>query len=268
MKILATFEKLLTVYMLIALNLAIILVAELAGRGTYFAETGLVHAVAIIFVGLIIVRIFSDYAFSDHILRGFLKIQLLFFLLLGLVHVYEYFGLYVLYINDVVVESTAVLAYLIWIIGNTFGIQWVLRVYGKSSSQLVLTFGTTIALTTSLIVGIHIFSSSIHEIPELAHAAVLSFMVVSALFSIWRLNQIKKIMPVFAEYARYATPAIVLVALAVFSEYAESEGFLGAIGISETQNLYISHFLIYVALSILLVGFGKLKKPKGIYAEM
>ena len=48
MKILAPFEKLFTPYALIALNLAIILSAEFVGGGTYFAETGLAHGIAIV----------------------------------------------------------------------------------------------------------------------------------------------------------------------------------------------------------------------------
>lgn len=268
MKIFAPFEKLFTLPVLIAVNLVGILATEFVGGGTYFEETGLVHSIAILFVVLIIIRIFTDYAFSDHILKGFLKIQLGFFLFLGTIHVYEYLGLYVLNINDVVVESTAVLAYLIWIIGNIFAIQWVLRIYNKTSTNLVPIFGLVIALVASLIIGMHIFSSAIHEVPEWVHGTILTFVVASAIFSIWRLNQMKKIMPVFAEYARYANPAIVLVTLAVFSEYSESEGFLSIFGVSSTQNLYLSHFLIYAALSLLLIGFGKLKKPQGIYAEM
>ncbi|MFZ2303610.1 MAG: hypothetical protein WAV98_02360 [Minisyncoccia bacterium] len=53
MKIFAPIEKLFTPYVLVALNIAIILSAEFVGGGTYFAETGLTHGIAIIFVGLI-----------------------------------------------------------------------------------------------------------------------------------------------------------------------------------------------------------------------
>ena len=268
MKIIAPFEKMFTPYVLIALNLAIIIGAEFVGGGTYFEQTGLIHAFAILFVVLIVARIFSDYAFSDHILRGFLKIQLGFFLFLGLIHVYEYLGLYIYMLNDEVVESSAVIAYLIWLIGNTLAIEWVFRIYRQSSAKLVSIFGTAIALLVSLIVTLHIFSQSIHEIPEWTHGVALSLLLASAVLSIWRLIQIKKIMPVFNDYARYAIPSIVLVAIAGLSEYAEAEGFFSTIGIPEIQNLYISHFIIYAALSILLIGFGKLKKPQGIYADM
>ena len=83
MKISTFFEKLLSPYSLIAFNLTIFFSAEFFGGGTYFEETGLMHAIAIVFVVLILIRIFSEYAFSDHILRRFLKIQLGFFLFLG-----------------------------------------------------------------------------------------------------------------------------------------------------------------------------------------
>lgn len=268
MKILAPFEKMFTPYILLALNIAGILVTEFAGGGTYFAETGLVHAVAIFFIGLILIRIFSDYAFGDRILKGFLKIQLAFFMFLGFIHVYEYIGLYVININEVVVESSAVLAYLIWILGNIFATEWVFRIYRQSSAKLMATYGVAIALVAAIVVALHVFSSSIHGIPEWTHGVTLSLVAISGVISIWRVAQIKKIMPVFNDYARYATPAIILVTLASFSEYAESEGFLEAFGVSDVQNLYISHFIVYVALSLLFIGFGKLKKPQGIYADM
>ena len=82
------------------------------------------------------------------------------------------------------------------------------------------------------------------------------------------LRNIREIMPVFEEYSHYAIPAMILVVLAAFSEYFESTGALQAFGISDIQVLYISHFLVYAVLSLLLVGFGKLKKPTGIYSEM
>ena len=75
-------------------------------------------------------------------------------------------------------------------------------------------------------------------------------------------------MPVFKEYSRYAVPAMLLLVLAAFAEYFESTGSLEALGVSEVQILYLAHFLMHAVLSFLLVAFGKLKKPTGIYAEM
>lgn len=131
MKVLAYFEKILSPFALIALNLVLVLSAELIGGGMFFHETGLIHAVAFIFVGIILVRVFSDYAFSDYILKGFLKIQFGFFLLIGILHVYEYFGLHVWMLNDEAVELSATMTYLVWILGLLLALQFVFRIYYK-----------------------------------------------------------------------------------------------------------------------------------------
>lgn len=268
MKILAPFEKLFTSYVLIALNLAIILAAEFVGGGAYFAETGLVHGIAIVFVGLIIVRIFSDYAFSDRILRGFLKIQLAFFLFFGLVHVYEYLGLHFLMLGDEVVELSVAFSYLLWFIGVLLALEFVFRIYRKKSMVFMAILSALLAVGFLGLIGVNVSLAFAENLPAWFPVAILVGIVcfgVAGILSIW---SIRKIMPVFEEYSHYAIPAMVLVILAAFSEYFESTGALQAFGISDIQVLYISHFLIYAVLSILLIGFGKLKKPTGIYSEM
>lgn len=268
MKIFAPFEKLFTPYALIALNIAIILGAEFVGGGTFFAETGLVHAIAFLFVGLIIVRIFSDYAFSDRILKGFLKIQLVFFLFLGFVHVYEYFGLHVYMFNDEIVELSATVSYFLWILGVLLALEFVFRIYQKKSALFFTTLSVIIAGCFVALIGANISSVFAESLPEWLPITMLVSIVLFGTLGILSIRKIRKIMPVFMEYSRYAIPAMILLVFTAFSEYFESTHSLNAFGISDIQNLYISHFLTYAVLSLLLIGFGKLKKPKGIYTEM
>ncbi|HAS85002.1 MAG TPA: hypothetical protein DCS23_02955 [Candidatus Yonathbacteria bacterium] len=268
MKIFAPFEKLFTPYALIALNLAIILSAEFIGGGTYFAETGLVHGVAIVFVGLIIVRIFSDYAFSDYILRGFLKIQLAFFLFLGLVHVYEYLGLDVYMLNPEVVELSVMGSYLLWITGVLLAFEFVFRIYSRRTVAFVSVFSAVLIGVFLLLVGANISPSIADSLPEWLPQVMLAGIVGFGIAGISAIRNIREIMPVFRGYSHYAIPAIVLISISAFSEHFESTGALEILGVSGVQILYISHFLVYAALSLLLIGFGKLKKPMGIYTEM
>lgn len=268
MKILAPFEKLFTPYILIALNLAIILAAEFVGGGAYFAETGLVHGIAIIFVGLIIVRIFSDYAFSDRILRGFLNIQLAFFLFFGLVHVYEYLGLHFLMLGDEVVELSVAWSYLLWFIGVILALEFVFRIYRKRSMVFTAVLSVFLAVGFIGLIGVNVSPLFAESLPAWLPVAILVLIVGFGATGIFFIKKTREIMPVFEEYSHYAIPAMVLVVLAAFSEYFESTGSLGSFGISEIQNLYIAHFLVYAAACLLLIGFGKLKKPTGIYSEM
>lgn len=268
MKVLAPFEKLFTPYILIAFNLAIILLAEVVGGGAYFAETGLMHGIAIIFVGLIIVRIFSDYAFSDRILRGFLNIQLAFFLFLGLVHVYEYLGLHFLMLGEEVVELSVAWSYLLWFIGVILALELVFRIYRKKSMVFTAVLSLSLAAGFIGLIGVNVWPLFAESLPAWLPIVTLALIVGFGAIGIFFIKKARKIMPVFEEYSHYAIPAMILVVLAALSEYFESTGSLQAFGISETQNLYIAHFLVYVASSLLLIGFGKLKKPTGIYSEM
>lgn len=269
MKTLALLEKLFNPYVLIAINLVLILSTQLVGNGTFFAETGLVHAASLIFVGLIVVRIFSEYAFGDYILKGFLKIQLAFFLFLGLVHVYEYFALHFFMLDHEAVELSAMLSYFVWIIGFCLAIEFVFRIYFKKSATFMATLYAILAVSVVGLVALNVSHEVVEEmedwIPTTTFIGIAGFGILAILSTL----KIRKIMPVFVEYSYYAVPAVVLMALTALSEYFESTHHLLEIfGISDIQNLYIAHYFMYAAFSLLLIGFGKLKKPKGIYEEM
>lgn len=123
------------------------------------------------------------------------------------------------------------------------------------------------ALGLISIVGMN-FSEEAIEIVEESVPAILIASIGFGVAGIVNMLKIRKIMPVFMEYSYYAIPASVLIIIATFSEYFESSRILENFGVSETQILYITHFLLYGAISLLLVGFGKLKKPMGIYKDM
>lgn len=269
MKISTFFEKLLSPYSLIALNLAIIFSAEFFGGGTYFEETGLMHAIAIVFVVLILIRIFSEYAFSDHILRRFLKIQLGFFLFLGFIHVYEYFGLHYSLTDPEAIELSVMLAYLIWILGVLIGLESVFRIYYKKSVAFMATLYAFLLVGVFWIIALNVSHEFVEEMEEWIPLIGLSLIVIFGALAIVSTRKIREIMPVFKEYSHYAIPAIVLIVFAALSEYFESTHYLlDVLGITDTQNLYFAHFFMFAALSLLLIGFGRLKKPKGIYADM
>ena len=253
---------------LVLLNIAIIAGAEFAGAGKFFEETGLIHGIVLVFVFLIMARIFSEYAFGDYILKGFLKIQLGFFVLLGLIHIYEYLGLYVLKINNVVVESTATLLYVIWLIGNVIALEFVFRIYQKKKITQMAFLIALASLVGLVVVLMHVFSGMVQEVPRWIKDLMVILAIVFGALGIWCTSKITTIMPIFKSYAYYRLPATFLVVAATLSEYAESTGILKQFGISETQNLYLSHFTIYAALSFLLIAYGKLKRPEGIYSEM
>lgn len=268
MKILTPLENLFTVPALLLINVIGILLTEFVGNGTFFAETGLVHGVAVLFIVLIIVSIFTDYVYSDRILKGFLKIQFALTLLLGFAHVYEYFGTNVFILRDDVVELSMMATYLIWLIGTTLSFEFLFKIYYKKSYLFTVILSLVILAGLGILVFANLSNNFADMLSPWLPKMVLGSTVVFAGLNAFYMRKIVGIMPIFKETAKCAIPAMALVLLATFSEYFESTGALKDFGISATQNLYISHFLIYGALSLLLIAFSKLKKPAGIYAEM
>lgn len=263
-----SFDKLINPTLLVIVNLLIILASEFVGGGVYFDETGLIHAVAIVFVVLIIIRILSDYAYGDAILKTFSKIQVGFFLFLGIIHVYEYLGLNVLPMRAEIVEFTVLAAYLLWFLGNVVALEFMFRSYTKKATFWCIPGCLLTALLAGYLLWLNFSHTLIDALPSwVPHAALLAVFVLAIGTSV-ALSRLKVIMPIFGGYGKYAIAANVFVAIVAFSEYTEATGLLTDRGFSATQNLYLSHYPVFIALSLLLIAVGKFKRPTGIYADL
>ena len=72
---------------LLVINIAIIWIAELAGRGYYFYESGAIHGIAIVFILLAMTRLLGNYYIADPILKRFLQGSIAALLLFSASHV-------------------------------------------------------------------------------------------------------------------------------------------------------------------------------------
>ena len=262
------FDKLINPTLLIVLNILILVASEFVGGGTYFDESGMIHAVAIVFVVLIVIRILSDYAYGDAMLKTFSKIQVGFFLFLGIIHVYEYLGLNVLPMRAEIVEFSVLSAYLLWFLGNVIALEFMFRSYTKRATFWCIPGCLLTGLLTVYLVWLNFSHNLIDALPSWAPHAALFAVFALAIGTSVALSRLKVIMPIFENYGKYAIAANVFVAIVAFSEYTEATGILTDRGFSATQNLYLSHYPVFIALSLLLVAVGKFKRPTGIYADL
>lgn len=265
---LAAGEKFFTPLTLFAFNILVIVVVELTGDGQYFAQTGFIHLLALLFVGFVLVQIFTEYAFGDYLLKGFLRIQLAFFMFLAMIHIYEYFAEQVFMMRGDVAGLTVIAGYFVWLFSTFIALRFVLRVYYKENLTLSIILSGIVALCFLGLVAPNAFPVVVSWFPAWFPDLILLGIVTVAVLGIYYVQRIKKIMPIFRDYSRYMTIASVLMVVTAFSEYFEGINFLESFGISHTQNLYFSHFVLFAALSLLLIGYNKLKKPTGIYADM
>lgn len=263
MKIPAPLENLLAPYSLAGIILAFVLLAEFAGGGLFFLESGLIHGMTIVFVGLIIIRILSDYASSDPVLKIFLRVQLAASVLLGLTHVYEYLGLYVLGLRSFIVELSVIAIYFVWFLCLLLSLELVSRAYyGGGRNIIVWVLSTIIVGALVAVIGINVSDTVASYTPLLMAQILLSFMVALAIMEVSSLESLQEVLPVFKSFSSYVIPATILLFFSAFFEYIESADILSLFNIQNTQITYFSHFLIYAVLALLLIGIGKLKNSR------
>ena len=262
------FDKLINPTLLIVLNILIIVAAEFVGGGTYFDKSGLIHAIAAIFIALIIVRIASDYAYGDAILKTFSKIQVGFLLILVIIHIYKHVGLPVFHLRPEIMVYSVLLTYFLWFVGNIIALQFMFRAYdGRPAFRYNMGWYLAVVLA-SYIVLLNFSSTFANAILSWApHAVIIAVfaLAIGTSVSLWRLM---KIMPIFKNFGKYKIVANVLFALVASLEHPAVKGFLIDLGFPSAQYLYLSHYLLFIALSLLLVAVGKFKRPTGIYADL
>lgn len=263
------FDRLINSKLLLALAALFVLTiaAELISGIAFFPDSGMIHATVAVFVVLIVVRILSDYAYRDPILKTFSKIQVGFFLFLGIIHLYEFLGHSVFMMQQEIVHVSVLVAYLFWLLGNLAALEFVLRTYYRKSTFWASLTYVLLLLIAGLLIWLNLYSSAIVVAPQWLPLAAFVGTVLLAILASTALWKLKKIMPIFNKFAYYTIPGMVLVVFASLFQYTESMVLSVQTGMAPTNDMYLSHFAIFAALCLLLIAVGKFKRPTGIYAE-
>ena len=250
----------------ILVNLAIILIVELAGGGLFFYETGFIHALAIIFILLTIARISSHSYTHDQFLEKFIHATLAASLIFSLSHIIEYINMHIYGLYGDVVFVNVVNFYLIGFILITLGAESFLRrVKHRSTLMLKVAWLAILILAASIV----LFNFRPHlislEMDSLTPWIYSFLSLVVGLIGILTVIRIKKTVSAANNFGNYLIASLILIIGAIFPyifyEFIE-EGF----GIPLHQIISSSHFLFFAALSLLFLAFGKLSWG-GIYEE-
>lgn len=263
------FDRLINPTLLLSLAVSFILIAgaELISGVAFFPESAIIHVIVVIFVAIIVLRIFSEYAYKDPILRAFSKIEIGSILFLGLIHVYEYLGLSILSIQSKTVHLSVLVGYVVWFLGNIAAMEFMLRTYYKKSKIWSRIIYLLILFTGVFLVWLNFSNSTTMSLPIWIPSAALTSVVVLSIVGLLALWTLKKILPIFENFARYAIPGTILVVFASFFQYTESMTAMSSSNVSPAQDMYLAHFVLFSALCLLLIAVEKFKRPTGIYAE-
>lgn len=266
-KLQAGLDRVFTPYSLLVLNLGIIFICETVGHGVYFARTGLIHGIAILFIIMASLRVFKKYYLFDPEVRRFLYSTLVAMVFFALSHFAEFASLKIFNAYPDAAFANVINFYLISLLFLFIGTEQVFMAYEHRSNGRVLAgcFAIVILvlMTISFIAKSTLISLDFDNPAPFAYAtAVLSI----GIYGMTRMNLIGKLYPWFAPFVKYMLQAIALITLAALVNvfYDAFHNF----GVDEYQIVYLSHFTFYAALSVMFLAYGDALKIGGLHKDI
>ncbi len=246
-------------------NIAIIAVVEITGQ--LFFNLGIIHIIAILFIGLSVIRIFVRYYSYDPVLEKFFQASLAALFVFTLSHIVEYFsmsmGAFVYYSDSVLVNTTNF--YLISLMLVVIGAEDFLRIYDSRSAMQIKVL---IGLIAALVVLIFVFTTKKDWVSlELDNPTPYVYMALVIFFGLMALKkvvQIGKHVAISTAFTNFLSASIILIMLStvpyIFYDLLQSK-----FNFPLYQIMYLSHFIFYASLSLFFLAFGRVKIVGGVY---
>jgi hypothetical protein len=257
-------EKILSPWVIVAINIAIILATEFTGD--LFIQTGIIHILALAFLGLGVSRIFVHYQTFDQYLQPLVLGSVAAILLFSFSHIVEYSSFdhngHEMYADTLYVDVTNM--YMTAMLLVALGAQ--IFIYRQTRALLGIGMMSVVFLAifaTTILGLLRMYELSLEpDEPWIYLHSGLVLLVT--ILSITRVRILGKTASLVKGFTGYIAVAFVLIAAAAL-DYILYE-LLEEFGVPDVQIIYISHFLFFAALSLMFLAYPKLAKPKGIYA--
>ena len=261
-------DKIFNLYSLIAINIAIIILTLTVGGGKFFYESGLIHAIAILFIILAVSRAFGHYYTYDPILEKFFHASLVALAVFAASHLVEFFSIEVLKeYKDATFAEVANL-YLVSLLFIIIGAEFFLKIRHSWAVIIQKISGVAIfillAFSAALLINDRLVSLEPERPTPYIYAGLIFIVGLTAIVEVLKIKQLVSITRSFTNYLSAAIVLIIFAAVPnIFYELLE-KGF----GIAEYKIVYFSHFAFYAALSLLFLAFGKLSFLGGVYEDL
>ncbi|MBI5742793.1 MAG: hypothetical protein HZA25_03065 [Candidatus Niyogibacteria bacterium] len=260
-------DKILNIYSLAALNVAIVLLAEFVGDGKYFFESGIIHIIAILFIILAISRSFMHYYTYDPSFEKFLHASIAALLIFAASHFIEYLTFMTANVYEDAVFANVANMYIMSLLVLIIGGDIFMRAFSSGPTLLMKASAAAIAALTALTIMLLLRSKLISLEPDEIYPYIYGVALVScggfALYQMRRIRDRISLPHGFINYFMAATTLIIIAALInIFYEFLENILVLPA-----HQVIYLSHFAFYAALSLMFIAFSKLSRLGGILAD-
>lgn len=259
-------DRIFNLYTLIAVNIAIILAAELIGGGHLFFDTGIIHIIAILFIILASTRIGLHYYSYDAFLEKFFHASLAALFLFSFSHIVEFVGYMVLHLKEDAVFANVANFYIACLLIIALGAESFLSAHDGRKEKLAWAIRAGVVLITAFIVYLFFNDQAVSlddRFTQLLYAAVL---LGAGLFAYMRVSRIGKLVSISRGFIGYMKVTLVFIMFAALASVFYD--LLKDAGLPEYQVIYLAHFFFYASLSTLFLAFGTLARLTGVYADL
>lgn len=264
--------KIITPWTLTIANVAIILAVELTDGGKLFAETGLIHGVAILFIFLAISILFLPYRIYDQYTKKFLWSGILAMLIFSASHVVEFLSYKVFGIHEDAVFANVAIFYIISILVMLLGTEMFFRAYNHKRTPLFSSLYGFGIIIFSLLVIFNILNDETISLERIGpHLIFYVSSVVALGFLGMKIIAKLKAVSIISSFIRYFRISLFFIIIAALINifYVILEDTLG---VPDYQVINIAHFSFYASLSGMMITLIKLSTNLsslgGIYAAV
>lgn len=264
-----TLDRLFNTYSLVVINLGIIALALTMEGGQFFFRTGLIHLIALIFIGLAVLRILYHHYTYDPILEKFVHAALFALIVFAGSHIIEYTSMMLLDRYEDSVFANVANFYLIGILSVTAGATHFSSInhLGYAAFLRRLSYALIAAL---LVFSVFLLATDGRAVSLEADAAgpyvYALLLAVAGALAVIEIVKIRRLTPVMRGFTAYLLAGLVTILVAVLPNIFYE--LLEPLGIPSHASVYISHFLFYAALSLFFLAFEKLSYMGGVYEDL
>lgn len=250
---------------LLAINILIISAVEISGN--FFSRTGLIHILAVIFVGLGFLRLLFHAHVHDQFLEPIIHNGIFALVVLAFSHIVEYASYRYFKLPRQTIYANVINFYMIGLLVIALGVEGFWKGMQKSSKLIIslswLGIVVFLGLITFFIVNPKVIELESTSWQVLGYVGAIIFV---AGLSIWRLLRLKKHVSIMVNFVNYFIAAIALIGFGAL--ISTTEEVITNIGVPSVQIAFLHHFLFYGALSLMYLAYERLLNLGGTYEDL
>lgn len=261
-------EKILNPFVLLFINLSIVVLAEFVGGGMFFYRTGIIHVIALGFIGLAALRVRAHYYSYDQYLEKVMHASLIAMGIFAISHIFEAVSFSVFHAYEDPIFASVANFYIISLLVITIGTELFLKKLFQRSYALVIFLEVLVVGFFALSIYFIKDGSVVSLEPDSVAVPLYAVAIFAAgLYALLRLRQIKSHVPMSSNFLNYYIASIVLIVIAALFNIGY-EILVDKFHVPEFQVIYMSHFLFYGALSLMFLAFNYMRDLGGFLGQV